>query len=243
MSGYLALPKNDYLCPMSQAIPTTSQADHLKGILHLSKDMPWVTTNALAAYVQSKPASVTGMVKLLEHQGWVTHRAYRGVALTEDGRRWALGLVRSHRLWEVFLSDCLGFAWHEVHDMAEQLEHIGQGELIERLDRFLGHPQWDPHGDPIPNTHGVLPVRPRVLSIDDLAQNVWAEVVGMHEVKDAFLMHLDALGVFCGLRLKVLRLFEFDRSFEVEYLDGKRFIWTMETAGNLMFELVSTNHE
>lgn len=228
---------------MTRAIPTTSQADHLKGILHLSRDTPWVSTNALAAHVQSKPASVTGMVKLLESQGWVTHRAYRGVALTDDGRRWALGLVRSHRLWEVFLSDCLGFAWHEVHDMAEQLEHIGQGELIERLDRFLGHPQWDPHGDPIPNAHGILPVRPRVLSIDDLPQDVWAEVVGMHDVKDSFLMHLDALGVFCGLRFRVLRVFEFDRSFEVEYTDGKRFIWTMETAGNMMFELVSMDHE
>lgn len=220
------------------AIPTPSQADHLKGIFHLSRDAEWVSTNDLAAHIQSRPASVTGMIKTLQLQGWVAHRAYHGVALTASGRKWALELVRSHRLWEVFLCERLGFDWHEVHDLAEQLEHV-QGEgLVERLDRYLGNPQWDPHGDPIPSATGEMPVRTRWIAAADLAVGSRAIVSGMHTVQDAFLHHLDSLAVRPGLRFKVLRRSDFDGSAEMQYEDGSVFIWSHQTAQNLFVQPV-----
>jgi DtxR family Mn-dependent transcriptional regulator len=223
---------------MMQSIPTPSQADHLKGIYHLSQDADWVSTNDLAAHIQSRPASVTGMIKTLQLQGWVAHRAYHGVALTESGRRWALELVRSHRLWEVFLCERLGFDWHEVHDLAEQLEHVRGRELVERLDRYLGNPCWDPHGDPIPSASGEMPTRVRWISAAELPVGSRATVTGMHTVHDTFLRHLDSLLVRPGLRFEVLNRSEFDGSTEVLYQDGKKFIWCVQTSENLYVQII-----
>jgi DtxR family Mn-dependent transcriptional regulator len=223
---------------MIESIPSPSQADHLKGIYHLSRDTDWVSTNDLAGHMQSRPASVTGMIKTLQLQGWVSHRAYHGVALTDAGRRWALELVRSHRLWEVFLCERLGFDWHEVHDLAEQLEHVRGNDLIERLDRYLGSPRWDPHGDPIPTSTGEMPTRARWISAAELKVGSHAIVAGMHTVQDAFLRHLDSLSVRPGLQFSVLDRSEFDGSAEMVYSDGSRCVWSLQMCENLYVKTI-----
>ena len=132
---------------------TTSLAEenYLKIIYRLSESNPnEISTNAVSEMTQTKAASVSDMLRKLSEKGWVNYQKYQGVRLTEDGQKIALSIVRKHRLWEVFLVEKMQFNWDEVHEIAEQLEHIESDELIDKLDAFLGFPKVDPHGDPIP---------------------------------------------------------------------------------------------
>ena len=117
-----------------------------------------VSTNELAEMTQTRAASVTDMLRKLSEKKYIHYQKYQGVKLTDAGTEIALRIIRKHRLWEVFLVDKLGFRWDEIHDLAEQLEHIKSSELTDRLDIFLGRPRFDPHGDPIPDSTGVMPV-------------------------------------------------------------------------------------
>ncbi|MDQ3536196.1 MAG: metal-dependent transcriptional regulator, partial [Bacteroidota bacterium] len=130
-----------------------SEENYLKCIYHLSKDgeEEEVSTNAIAEYLKTRPASVTDMIRKLDKKGVIIYKKYQGVSLSPKGLAEALYVVRKHRLWEVFLVEKLKFHWDEVHEVAEQLEHIKSSLLIERLDKFLGSPQYDPHGYPIPD--------------------------------------------------------------------------------------------
>ena len=129
---------------------TLSEEDYIKAIYHIGKgENTVVSTNAVAEQMETKPSSVTDMIKKLSEKGLVNYKRYKGVSLTEYGRKTALAIVRKHRLWEVFLVSKLDFSWDEVHEVAEQLEHIKSDKLVDRLDKHLGFPQVDPHGDPI----------------------------------------------------------------------------------------------
>lgn len=127
---------------------TRNEEDYLKAIDKLADDKGQVGTNALAKHLKLAAPSVTAMVQKLDGKGLVNYVKYGGISLTEIGQHKAIQLLRNHRLWEVFLSEHLGFAWDKVHDIAEQLEHVRSSELIARLGRFLGDPTIDPHGDP-----------------------------------------------------------------------------------------------
>jgi DtxR family Mn-dependent transcriptional regulator len=132
-----------------------AEENYLKAILKLSGSLDGtVSTNAIAAQLETSAASVTDMLKKLSDKKLITYLRYKGASLTDDGQRIATSLLRKHRLWEVFLVQSLGMTWDEVHEIAEELEHIQSDRLIERLDTFLGHPKFDPHGDPIPNAQG-----------------------------------------------------------------------------------------
>jgi DtxR family transcriptional regulator, Mn-dependent transcriptional regulator len=133
-----------------------AEENYLKSIYHLAEGGKEVLTNAIAEAMNTKAASVTDMIKKLSAKKLVAYEKYHGVQLTPEGKSEALMVVRKHRLWETFLVSKLGFAWHEVHDVAEQLEHIDSPLLIEKLEEFLGFPLADPHGHPIPNRHGEL---------------------------------------------------------------------------------------
>ena len=138
---------------------TFSEENYLKIIYHLSyEENTEVTTNAIAEAMQTKASSVTDMLKKLHEKGWVTHIKYQGVSLTDEGKKCALFVIRKHRLWEVFLVEKLHFSWDEIHEVAEQLEHIQFDKLVEELDKFLLYPEKDPHGDPIPNREGNMPI-------------------------------------------------------------------------------------
>ncbi len=137
---------------------TTSEENYLKVIYHLSNLSPkGVNTNAIAGMLDTKASSVTDMLKKLSDKELVDYQKYQGVFLTDKGRLNAKMIVRNHRLWEVFLVEKLGFAWDEVHEVAEELEHIRSEKLINQLDKFLNFPSFDPHGDPIPNAKGEIP--------------------------------------------------------------------------------------
>lgn len=195
-----------------------------------------VSTNALAEKVQAKPASASGMLKQLADAGWVDHEAYRGVSLTASGKSIAIDVIRRHRLWEVFLVERLGFRWDEVHDLAEQLEHIESTELIDKLDAYLGHPAYDPHGDPIPTSEGrLVDGRPLVVA-ECLLPGQSAIIKGVVDSSDIFLRHLDHLNIRLGMQFHVSERHAFDGSAAI---DGQG-IWTAAVLKNIYVEIVKT---
>src|SRR6201995_5558206 len=135
---------------------TFTEENYLKAIYHLAQECDSVSTNQIAASLNTKAASVTDMLKKLADKELINYAKYQGVTLTAEGEKIALSIVRKHRLWEYFLVEKLNFKWDEVHDVAEELEHISSKELIDRLDDFMGNPKYDPHGDPIPDCNGLF---------------------------------------------------------------------------------------
>jgi DtxR family transcriptional regulator, Mn-dependent transcriptional regulator len=133
---------------------TVSEENYIKAIFHLQKETAQVSTMELAGALKTKPASITDMMKKLKLKKLLNYKPYYGFRLSAEGNRVALGIIRRHRLWEFFLAEKLKFKWDEVHEIAEQLEHVGSKKLTDKLDAYLGHPKFDPHGDPIPDKFG-----------------------------------------------------------------------------------------
>lgn len=199
-------------------MPSQSIEDYIKAIWSLTdgKDRSQaVSTNALAAQLSTSQASVSEMFKRLAEKNFIEYIPYQGATLTNKGRKLALRLIRKHRLWEVFLHDTLGFGWEEVHDIAEQLEHINSPELIQRLDAFLGHPSVDPHGDLIPDANGYIP-KQRAKRLIDLVQGQDAEVVGVLDSHSGLLSLLSQKDISLGCSLMVKEILPFDGSRIIE---------------------------
>jgi DtxR family Mn-dependent transcriptional regulator len=193
---------------------STSEENYIKAIFHLQKDGT-VTTNELSAELQTRPASVTDMMKKLKTKKLVHYKAYRGFRLTAEGTRVALLIIRRHRLWEFFLAEKLKFNWDEVHEVAEDLEHVGSKKLIDKLDEFLDFPRFDPHGDPIPDSNGKIE-NTRQVCLTDVPINK-PSVVG--HVSDQSSEMLELLGhkkIGIGTRLEVKKKFSFDQSMEIK---------------------------
>ncbi len=150
----------------------------------------------------------------------------------------ATKLVRKHRLWEVFLVEWLHFAWDEVHDLAEQLEHIQSDELIQRLDIFLNHPKFDPHGDPIPDEDGNYTLRKQIL-ISEINKDNGGVVVGVNEHSAAFLQYLDRLGINIGTRIDVLEVFDYDGSRNVLINNEKEILLSGKICENVFLKTLN----
>ncbi|MFN6115389.1 MAG: metal-dependent transcriptional regulator [Flavobacteriales bacterium] len=195
---------------------TRSEENCLKAIFSITEqgDQGGSTT-AIATQLRTKASSVTEMVKRLSEKGLVDHRPYHGVSLTEPGSRIATRIIRRHRLWETFLVNHLNFRWDEVHDLAEQLEHIDSDELHDRLDKFMDHPKFDPHGDPLPDTEGRMIDMAGALPLAAVPKDTLVHIVGVRDSSPAFLKLLDGLGLKLGTQLTVNRRFEYDNSLEV----------------------------
>jgi DtxR family Mn-dependent transcriptional regulator len=192
-----------------------TEENYLKIIYHLSQNHDEaVQTNAIAEKIQTKPASVTDMIKKLADKRLVDYKKYQGVRLTSTGRAAAVNIVRKHRLWEVFLVEKLNFKWDEVHDIAEDLEHIHSPELIERLDEFLAFPKSDPHGDPIPDKNGQFDTIP-FIKLNKLKAGDQGLIMGVSEHSSAFLKHLEKLGLTLGKMVKITEINDFDGSVEL----------------------------
>lgn len=195
---------------------TQSEENYLKAIYHLGKTRPGViSTNAIAEEMQTKPSSVTDMVKKLAEKGLLNYKRYQGVSLNSAGTQKALSVIRKHRLWETFLVEKLNFSWDEVHEIAEQLEHIQSEKLIDELDRFLAYPKVDPHGDPIPDKNGDLEQRKSNL-LSNLDINSSCVCVGVKDSSTSFLRYLDKNHIALGDRIQVLEKEDFDNSIHVQ---------------------------
>lgn len=213
---------------------TTAEENYLKAIYHLSEDgKKSVSTNDIAAEMKTKAASVSDMLRKLGEKEVIEYRKYYGLQITESGKSHALQTIRKHRLWEVFLVDKLNFAWDEVHEVAEQLEHISSSLLIQRLDAYLNYPKFDPHGDPIPDEFGDVRSRPRV-QLNDMEVNQTGQIVAVKDSSAAFLRYLDKVGAYIGARIKVLDKVEFDGSLEILVDQKKTLFMSKDVAANIL---------
>ena len=212
---------------------THTEENYIKTIYHLSGDTNKdVSTNGISDVLKTKPASVTDMLKKLSDKSYLNYIKYQGVTLTKKGKQEALQIIRKHRLWEVFLVEKLKFHWDEVHEIAEQLEHIQSNVLIDRLDEFLGNPSVDPHGDPIPDQKGQFISRQKYL-LSDLPVGFKGKVVGMIETSPAFLQYLDRLSISPGAKIQIKERIEFDGSLEIVLQGKNTFVISHEVAKNL----------
>ena len=214
---------------------TLAEEDYLKTIFHLEHDGKGeVSTNAIAESIATKPSSVTDMVQKLAEKKLLTYKRYKGVQLTAEGKKVAANVIRKHRLWEVFLVEKLNFHWDQVHDIAEQLEHIQSEELIVRLDKFLGSPDFDPHGDPIPDQHGVLKRTEKKL-LSELEKNQQGVCVGVKESSTEFLQYLDKKKISIGTKITVLGKEFFDGSMIIQ-VGNEQFFISHKIAENLFVQ-------
>ena len=195
---------------------TFSEENYLKTIYHITAASGVeVSTNAIAEKMETKASSVTDMLKKLAEKELIVYKKYQGVLLTEKGKLSAKMIVRKHRLWEVFLVDKLQFSWDEVHDIAEQLEHIKSEKLINKLDDFLGNPTEDPHGDPIPDANGKIN-KVEKLVLAELNENQIGICIGVKDSSTQFLKYLDKNQITLGSKIVVLAKEEFDLSLRIK---------------------------
>lgn len=211
-----------------------AEENYIKAVYHLSNAGELaVNTNAIAEEMNTKAASVSDMLRRLSEKELVVYKKYQGVKISESGRVSALQVIRKHRLWEVFLVEKLKFNWDQVHEIAEQLEHIKSPLLIQRLDDFLGHPKFDPHGDPIPDENGLFKEKPQVplSEVEMLGDGI---VVAVKDANSKFLQHLDRIGIYLGAKTKVTEKVDFDGSMEI-LVDGKNKLFiSKEVAENVL---------
>lgn len=211
---------------------TTSEENYLKVIYHLSLVSPkGVNTNAIAGTLETKASSVTDMLKKLSEKELVAYQKYQGVTLTKKGFLSAKMIVRKHRLWEVFLVEKLGFAWDEVHEIAEELEHIKSETLINKLDAFLNFPAFDPHGDPIPDVNGDMKKIDKLL-LSEAELNVQYRCIGVKDSSSDFLKYLDKQKIALGSTFVIKERESFDDTLLVEF-NSKQITISNKIANNL----------
>jgi len=211
---------------------STSEENHIKTIFHLQQKVETVTTNELAEGLHTKPASVTDMLKKLKAKKIVHYQPYQGFRLTAEGEKQALNIIRRHRLWEYFLSEKLNFKWDEVHEVAEDLEHVSSSKLIERLDEFLGFPKFDPHGDPIPDNMGRVETSHQQI-LTEIPLN---KIVAVSQIKNqtpALLEMLKHQQIQIGTKLELKKRFPFDNSLEIKIRNKPAFTMSEQQAQNI----------
>lgn len=218
---------------------TLAEENYLKAIYHLSfGGVKNVSTNALAEKLDTKPASVTDMIRKLSEKGLVKYEKYQGVRLSTSGKEHALKVIRKHRLWETFLVEKLHFKWDEVHTVAEQLEHIQSPLLEERLDWFLEYPEYDPHGEPIPNAKGQFKAKPETL-IKDMQVGQLGVIVAVKTSDAGFLQYLDKIGLQISTLIKIQDIISFDKSVQIELKDTLQMInVSKEVASNIFCNVI-----
>lgn len=214
---------------------TQSEENYLKAIFHLQQEVKkGVSTSSLSELLVTKAASVTEMLKRLAEKNLVDYKKYYGVHLTAKGEKQALAIIRKHRLWESFLVERLNFNWDEVHEVAEQLEHIKSPKLVEELDKFLARPDYDPHGDPIPDANGNMPKAPKK-RLSQIKEGEKAICKGFNDNSSSFLQFLAKHNIGLNTKLKVLQIESFDESMNV-LVNQKEILLSKTATDNIYVE-------
>lgn len=211
---------------------SSSKENYLKAIYHLQQAEGIVTTNVLAKELHTKPASITDMLKKLKAQKLLLYEKYQGFKLSNEGKKVAVQIIRKHRLWEYFLVEKLQFGWEEVHEMAEELEHISSRKLVDRLDEFLGYPKTDPHGDPIPDSQGKFMASQQML-LSELPINIPAVVSNIGDQSVEMLELLKHKHIGLGTKVEIKKKFTFDQSLEIKIKGQGAITISEEVAKNI----------
>ena len=218
-----------------------TEENYLKAIYKLQEQTAERVNNSdLAKALAIHSATVTDMLKKMSQKKLILYEKSKGFKLTEKGRKIAVNILRKHRLWEVFLVNNLGFRWDEVHEMAEELEHIKSEDLIRRLDNFLGHPKADPHGDPIPNEKGEF-MKSEAILLSKLKAGSKARFVGITDHSTAFLSYLDKIGLALGDTIKVRSIEEFDQSYILQLKSKKEQIVSSRVTNGIL--VINTSYK
>jgi DtxR family transcriptional regulator, Mn-dependent transcriptional regulator len=213
-----------------------SEENYIKTIFHLQQTDETVTTNELAAELKAKPASITDMMKKLKAKKLLHYQPYQGFKLSNEGNKVALGIIRRHRLWEYFLAEKLKFTWDEVHEVAEQLEHVSSKKLIDKLDEYLGFPRKDPHGDPIPDADGNIEMTEKIC-LTDLPLHTVAIVNNVKDQSSAILELLEHKKIAIGTKLEIKKHFSFDESLEIKTGRLPAFTISKQLAENIFVHI------
>ena len=216
---------------------SATEENYIKSVFHLQNGDSLVSTNDFSAALRTTPASVTDMLKKLTAKQILIYEKYRGVKLNAKGQLLALGIIRKHRLWEYFLVNILHFGWDEVHAIAEELEHISSKKLVEQLDNFLGNPKFDPHGDPIPDIHGVM-IEQEQLKLENISVGILLEVSGVGSQSTELLEILKHHQIAIGSRFMIKRKFSFDQSFEIALNNRELFTISQQLAQALLVKII-----
>lgn len=219
---------------------SVTEENYIKAIYHLQHADGNVTTNEVAEMLHTKAASVTDMLKKLKAKKIVNYEKYKGFTLSVDGEKIALTIVRKHRLWEYFLVEKLQFGWDEVHEVAEELEHISSRKLVEKLDAFLEYPKFDPHGDPIPDVNGKMALQPQI-NLTDLPLNVMAEVTAVGSQSTELLELLRHKKIAIGTKINLKKKFLFDNSVEIKIQNQAAFTISQQLAQALFVKKLSND--
>ena len=212
-----------------------TEENYLKAIFSLSNyNDERVSTNAISEEMGTSAASVSDMLKKLLDKGYVKYEKYKGVTLSSKGVKKATNVLRKHRLWETFLVENLEFNWSEVHDIAEELEHIKSNKLINRLEKFLGYPKFDPHGDPIPSENGKFP-NTNTISLDKVNIGTNGNVMGVSIDDKLFLDYLTKLNIQIGSRVHVLNKNDFDQSLTIK-INNKTYQISHDVSKNILIK-------
>ena len=215
---------------------TLAEENYLKAILVISLNTnKKASTNAIADEISTSAASVSDMLKKLQEKGLIRYEKYKGVELSIKGEKLATSIIRKHRLWETFLVKELDFSWGEVHDVAEQLEHIKSTELVDRLDSFLGFPKFDPHGEPIPTKEGKIPTS-NTIPLNELKAGTKGNVMGVSLDEKKFLDYLTQLNISIGTKIEVLEKISFDQSISFKIENTKQHI-SNDVAKHLLIKI------
>ena len=217
---------------------TKSEEDYLKAIFQLLNDNEYdkVGNNLLADYLNVSPASTNNMIKKLKSKGYVLSQKYGKLDLTEHGKLIAVRLIRKHRLWETFLYNYLNFSWDEVHEVAEQLEHIKSHKLIDELDRFMKFPKKDPHGESIPSAEGEYILTPK-LTLSSLTEGQFCQLVAVNDGSVNFLRYVSNIGLVLSSEIEILEIREFDNSMRICF-DNKEETITKKFADNVFVKII-----
>lgn len=211
-----------------------TEENYLKSLIHLtvfSADKNEVGTNELAANLSVKPATVNDMLKKLKEKDLVNYKKYGKISLTENGRLLGMNVIRKHRLWETFLVEKLSFSWDEVHEVAEQLEHIQSSKLVDSLDALLEYPKYDPHGDPIPNAKGEIELTLRK-TLDEMTVLSTKKVVAVKDNSSEFLQYVNKLNLKIGDEIHLISKESYDDLLTVE-IHGKQHVVSQKFAQNI----------
>lgn len=212
---------------------TFAEENYLKAILSLSlQGGELVSTNEIAAEISTSAASVSDMLKKLQEKDLIIYTKYKGVSLNMKGTKIAVNILRKHRLWETFLVRKLEFNWDEVHEVAEQLEHIKSEELVDKLDSFLNFPKFDPHGEVIPTKDGKIPKTDRV-PLSEIEENTNGTVLGVTLDESSFLQYLNKLEIQIGTEIEIFDRIDFDKSVNISINNKKQNV-SNEVAKHLL---------
>lgn len=214
-----------------------TEENYLKAIYFISgPSQVIVSTNAIAERLDTKAATVTDMLRKLKQKNLIEYTPYKGSKLSDEGRIHAVSVLRKHRLWETFLVEKLGFGWEEVHEIAEQLEHVRSPKLTERLFEYLGEPRFDPHGDPIPDKAGIFPERTE-MTLDKAKSGDQVVVIGVKDSSKDFLTYVAKLGVQLGHQLEVISVESFDQSMLLAH-QGQEWRLSAQATANLYIQVL-----